>query len=289
MKKIISTILGISLAFTIVACTTEETQDSNLSSESTTVAGTTDTTTVAEDETESTTVAEESNSNTQIDSNEISNLEINLYGYAHVEILSSEDSNSVELNGPDNFIDAVEYNVNGNSLEIRQNRGYDTEDRPEIIVNLTNELLEEVEINLEGNITLSSELDVNDLELNMAGASEAVFLNVDELDLNLAGNSRAEFQDVTNFDIDQAGDSEIAINSVSGDGDFESEGAGFFTIGESEMNDLTVEIRGAGTLEIDGSVNNLDGQLLGAGVVRLTEVRGQVNVEETPGSTLEIG
>lgn len=171
-----------------------------------------------------------------------------------------------QITGDENFMESIQSEVKGNTLEIKQ-EGKCSGDK----INLVIHSRDFEEINLAGNIDLKTQgnLKLKDVELNFAGLINAdVDLNAHDVETNAAGKSTIKIKG-------QASEHKVNMN---GNGtleafDFIVAKYDVTTAGSTEckinvLNELSAKSSGSGDIEYKGNPSKINQDISGNGKIQ---------------------
>ncbi len=167
-------------------------------------------------------------------------------GFFEIELM--EGTEGVEIVTDENLHEHIEVEVKNGSLRIYTNDKM--LDAKELLVKVSFEQLNSVDIAGAAQITCKSPIQGESFELEVAGAAEA------ELDV-----------DVKNLSLDLAGGSEVEVVGNATMADFDIAGAGEVRALDLQTQQCSIDISGAGEIEVSVA-KALDVDITGAGEVR---------------------
>lgn len=206
-----------------------------------------------------------------------------LKGFEKIEIVGSPtvyytqaDSFSVEVTGPENYIEDILTEVNAKSLVIR-NRGkmgvvnFQLNGSNKISVHVTSPDLIAISLNGSGDFISKQRIDTDNMEINLRGSGDIDIADLicDRCDINLIGSGdidlkRLEAQRIA-ASLIGSGDIDLKLNNVlntllalKGSGDISADFA-------KGCKKVECELRGSGDISLKGNVEHFSKQKSGSG------------------------
>lgn len=206
-----------------------------------------------------------------------------LRGFEEIEIVGSPtvyytqaDSFSVEVTGPENYIEYILTEVNGKRLVIR-NRGkmgvvnFQLSGSDEISVHVTSPDLISISLNGSGDFISKQRIDTDNMDINLRGSGDIDIADLicDRCDINLTGSGDIELKRLeaqrTAATLIGSGDIDLKLNnvqntllSVRGSGDISADLA-------QGCKKVECELRGSGDISLKGNVEHFSQQKSGSG------------------------
>ena len=206
-----------------------------------------------------------------------------LKGFEKIEIVGSPtvyytqaDSFSVEVTGPENYIEDILTEVNAKSLVIR-NRGkmgvvnFQLNGSNKISVHVTSPDLIAISLNGSGDFISKQRIDTDNMDINLRGSGDIDIADLicDRCDINLIGSGdidlkRLEAQRIA-ASLIGSGDIDLKLNNVlntllalKGSGDISADFA-------KGCKKVECELRGSGDISLKGNVEHFSKQKSGSG------------------------
>ena len=206
-----------------------------------------------------------------------------LKGFEKIEIVGSPtvyytqaDSFSVEVTGPENYIEDILTEVNAKSLVIR-NRGkmgvvnFQLNGSNKISVHVTSPDLIAISLNGSGDFVSKQRIDTDNMDINLRGSGDIDIADLicDRCDINLIGSGDIDLKRLeaqrTAASLIGSGDIDLKLNNVlntllalKGSGDISADFA-------KGCKKVECELRGSGDISLKGNVEHFSKQKSGSG------------------------
>lgn len=206
-----------------------------------------------------------------------------LKGFEKIEIVGSPtvyytqaDSFSVEVTGPENYIEDILTEVNAKSLVIR-NRGkmgvvnFQLNGSNKISVHVTSPDLIAISLNGSGDFISKQRIDTDNMDISLRGSGDIDIADLicDRCDINLIGSGDIDLKRLeaqrTSASLIGSGDIDLKLNNVlntflalKGSGDISADFA-------KGCKKVECELRGSGDISLKGNVEHFSKQKSGSG------------------------
>ena len=206
-----------------------------------------------------------------------------LKGFEKIEIVGSPtvyytqaDSFSVEVTGPENYIEDILTEVNAKSLVIR-NRGkmgvvnFQLNGSNKISVHVTSPDLIAISLNGSGDFVSKQRIDTDNMDISLRGSGDIDIADLicDRCDINLIGSGDIDLKRLeaqrTAASLIGSGDIDLKLNNVlntflalKGSGDISADF-------EKGCKKVECELRGSGDISLKGNVEHFSKQKSGSG------------------------
>ena len=206
-----------------------------------------------------------------------------LKGFEKIEIVGSPtvyytqaDSFSVEVTGPENYIEDILTEVNAKSLVIR-NRGkmgvvnFQLNGSNKISVHVTSPDLIAISLNGSGDFISKQRIDTDNMDINLRGSGDIDIADLicDRCDINLIGSGDIDLKRLeaqrTSASLIGSGDIDLKLSNVlntflalKGSGDISADFA-------KGCKKVECELRGSGDISLKGNVEHFSKQKSGSG------------------------
>jgi hypothetical protein len=176
-------------------------------------------------------------------------------GHSFVVDLRQSDEYSVTVEAPKELLDKIHVEVEHGVLEVKMKDpsnkwGWKNNDK-EILVHITFPMVDAIHISGAVELTSSNLLSLDDLDLNVSGASEVnLNLECDDLEVHLDGASELTMDVKTdNLKLQVSGASEIYLRGVADDLGIHCAGASEIQAEALAAGDVDVECSGASSID----------------------------------------
>jgi len=224
-------------------------------------------------------------------------------GFSRVEVccgmelyLTQGDTESLEIEADDNFLEEIITTVVGTRLEIKYQRTKNINYRPSQPVKLYLTMADVRGVSLSGGGYFETDvLESEGFDLDMSGGSDAWIATLTTGDINVeisgGGNLEAGSIEGDQVDLDFSGGSDSQIEKLSAASlDVETSGGGQFEADSCQVDHLNMNLSGSS----DGEISSLTAETLelrtsGGGIVRISGTVSEQDINLSGGSSYKAG
>jgi hypothetical protein len=210
--------------------------------------------------------------------------------------LTQGDSESLEIEADDNFMEEIITTVVGNRLEIKYQRTKNINYRPSQPVKLYLTMADVRGVSLSGGGYFEVEtLESDGFDLDMSGGSDAWIATLTTGDINVdisgGGNLEAGFVEGDQVNMDFSGGSDAQIEKLSAASlDVETSGGGQFEADSCQVDHLNMSFSGSSDGEISSlTAETLELRVSGGGFLRISGAVTEQDINLSGGSSFKAG
>lgn len=184
--------------------------------------------------------------------------------------LKQGDSQKVTISAPQNIIDLLSTNIDGNNWQIDFLKCIKTEEKVKIYIESNN--IHEISIDGSGEIFSDGQIESDELSIEISGSGLVdLDLRVKELETEISGSGDAQLKGETKLhDIEINGSGDVkAYDLLSDESEIEINGSGDVKVSVSYS--LDVKINGSGDVYYKGNVKEISSKINGSGKLNQEE------------------